>query len=113
MAIYRFTNARGRQSYGVVTELFEHGAYVLFDDFQVSDTVVLAAHFAYVSFERNPFVMGSTRSEVLPDTTPVTWQDKRLADAASHLGDGFSEWWAEHGPIIRSDMYNIHYRKGH
>lgn len=110
MAIYRFTNVRNRQSYGVVIELFDHGAYVLFDDFQVNEKVVLAAHFAYVSFERNPFVMGSTRSEVLPDTTPVTWQDKRVAEASRYLGEGFSEWWADHGPAIRSDMYNT-YRK--
>lgn len=113
MSIYRFTNVNNRQSYGVITELRDNGAYVLFDDFRINDKVLLVAHYAYVSFEPNPYVMdgGRTKREVLPDTTPVVWQDKRLAEVASHLVEGFAEWWAEHGPAICKDMYNIHYRK--
>lgn len=111
--IYRFTNVHGRQAHGIVTELHEDGAYVLFDDFQVKDKVLLPAHYAYISFRPNPYVIdgGRTKSEVLPDTTPVRWQDKRVAEVASHLGEGFAAWWAEHGPAIRKDMYGTHYRK--
>lgn len=108
--IYRFTNVNSRACHGVITELHETGAYVLFDDFQVKDKVLLPAHYAYVSFEPNPFVMADVKHEVLPVNTLVTWQDKRVAEVASHLGEGFTEWWAEHGPSIRQNMYNT-YRK--
>lgn len=108
--IYRFTNVNSRACHGVITELHETGAYVMFDDFQVRDKVLLPAHYAYVSFEPNPYVIsaGLTKHEVLPDDTPVAWRDARVAEVASHLGEGFTEWWAEHGPAIRKDMYNTH-----
>lgn len=111
--LYRFTNVNSRQAHGIITELHDNGAYVLFDDFQVKDKVLLPAHYAYVSFQPNPYVIdgGRTKREVLPDSTPVTWQDKRVAEVAKHLGEGFADWWAEHGPTIRKDMYGTHYKK--
>lgn len=107
MGIYCFTNVHGRKAWGIITELFDHGAYVLFDEFSPKGKTTNSAHYAYVSFEPNPFVVETnTTSEVLPVTTPVRWQDARVAAVAQHLGEGFAAWWSEFGPDIRRDMYS-------
>ncbi len=108
MHIYRFTNSRGRFHGGIAVELLDNGAYVVSDAWEPTPKVSVPASFGYVSFDHNPFVQAEVKHELLPIDTPVRWQDKRVAEVASHLGEGFAAWWAEHGPAIRKEMYTTH-----
>lgn len=93
--LYRFTSSTGRVNHGIVTELINNGAYVLFDTFAVTDKVTLPTRYSYVSFLPNPYVVSNTsKSEVLPLTANVPWQDERVAKIATIVLSGkFEAWW--------------------
>lgn len=99
--IYRFTNATGRQNYGVIRECTAGGAYVLMDTFEPKPGVTLPARFCFVSFEPNPFVTAQTLGEVLPVETPVQWYTPLIADAhkATREGQG-AQWFADNAAIV-------------
>lgn len=96
--LYRFTSAKGRINHGIIVERIGNGANVIFDMFAVNDRVTLPTRYAYVSFEPNPYVnRTAAKSEALPLTTGVDWQDPWMATVAKLAMEGkFDQWWAEH-----------------
>ena len=99
--IYRFTNARGYCHYGVVTRLYDNGAYVLSDTWTPSEQVQIPAHYAYVSFAPNPYVSGQTRYDLLPLDTLVPWQTPEIRQIIELMQAGkFDEWWVINEALI-------------
>ena len=101
--LYRFISATGRINHGIIVEHIGAGANVIFDTFAVTDRVTLPTRYAYVSFEPNPYVnRTAAKSEALPLTAPVDWQDPWMATIAKRVTDGtFDQWWAEHAATER------------
>ena len=91
--IYRFTNSKGRQAYGVIIEPRDKGAYILLDTYEIKPGVTNPARFCYISLEPNPYVTGATKDEVLPLETNVVWHTQLIAEchAAMRAGNG-ADW---------------------
>lgn len=111
--LYRFTSSTGRINHGIITEVIANGAYVLFDTFDVTDKVTLPVRYVYVSFDPNPYVANRTsKSEVLPMTADVPWQDDRVAKVAAIVVSGkFEAWWQANGAEVAAKLYQ-QYKKG-
>jgi len=79
----------------------------LFDTFAVTDKVTLPTRYSYVSFTPNPFVANRTsKSEVLPLTSDVPWQDERIAKVAAVVLSGkFETWWQANKEQVTSALY--------
>lgn len=110
--LYRFTSSTGRVNHGIITALVANGAYVMFDAFAVNDKVTLPVRYSYVSFEENKFVVNRTsKSEVLPMTNNIPWQDERVAKvAAIVLAGGFDEWWQANGSEVTAKLYQQYHK---
>jgi hypothetical protein len=105
--LYRFTSSTQRVNHGIITELVNNGAYVLFDTFAVADKITLPVRYVYVSFEPNPYVSTRTaKSEVLPMVADVPWQDERIAKVASVVLSGkFETWWQANRAEVTAKLY--------
>jgi len=106
--IYRFTNVRGFQRYGLVTDLREDGLYVLLDDFRYKgDNSAIPACYAYISLEKNPFVDQDaiTKTEILPPNTSVRWGNAVIEKAhKAMLSTDFGEWWKENAEDVKTQI---------
>lgn len=99
--IYRFTNVHGRCHYGVITRMYDNGAYVLSDTWWPNEKVQAPATYAYVSFEPSPYVSGNTSYDLLPLDTPVPWQAPEIRQIIEQMQAGtFDAWWEVNEPAI-------------
>lgn len=105
--LYRFTNRNNRVNHGLITELVDGGVYVMLDQFDISEKVQLPARYAYVSLTPNPYTLSqATRTEVLPLTYDIRWQDERIARVATIMLDGkFDEWWEKNQSRVMAALY--------
>lgn len=105
--LYRFTSSTGRINHGIITAFVANGAYAIFDAFDVTDKVTLPVRYVYVSFEPNPYLVNvQSRSEVLPMTADVPWQDERVAKIAAIVLSGkFEQWWQTNGLEVAARLY--------